>query len=359
MKVLHLRWSKGTDALDAALCSLGVFSRTPKRGSARYSRRRRLTASELVEISGVPPRFRQVMIFYLETYEARVSDAYKTLRHKSIAIAHFWRFMQEKHPSVKHCSAVLPRHVRDYIPYAVARARAVQRGPDTGEEAHPTAYSWLVELSICHVTVSEPKHLFKVKLHLCLDALPWRGLPSAQHSFSSWFSEKSSEAHGVWILQAAIIAENFPSSAVMSIYEGRLRNAQVRVEKRLRTDEPVICFQCNVRQVHNNLVANALEAMPFGGGLLIRSRKGRNWKTQKQGIVLTIADNGGGIHPAVKKHIFDAFFTTKGTVGNGSGLWVCQEIVDRHHCKLCVRSIQCPGRKGTTFTFFLPFDPAC
>jgi hypothetical protein len=112
MKVLHLRWPKGTDALDAALCSLGVFSRTPKRGSARYSRRRRLTASELVEISGVPPRFRQVMILYLETYEPRVSDVYKTLRHKSIAIAHFWRFMQEKHPRVRHCSAVLPRHVR-------------------------------------------------------------------------------------------------------------------------------------------------------------------------------------------------------------------------------------------------------
>ena len=129
MKLLHHRWSHGTDALDAALCSLGVFSRTPERGSVRYSRRRRLTASELVKISDVPPRFRQVMILYLESYETRVSDVYKTLRHKSIAIAHFLRFIQEKHPRVKHCSAVLPRHVRDYIPYAVARARAGQRGP--------------------------------------------------------------------------------------------------------------------------------------------------------------------------------------------------------------------------------------
>jgi integrase len=146
MKVLHLRWSKGTDALDAALCSLGVFSRTPKRGSARHNRWRRLTASELVEIAGVPQRFRQVVVLYLETYEARVSDVYRTLRHKSIALAHFWRFIHEKHRSVKCCSAVLPRHVRDYIPYAIARARAVQRGPDTGEAVRPTAYSWLVEL---------------------------------------------------------------------------------------------------------------------------------------------------------------------------------------------------------------------
>jgi hypothetical protein len=98
-----------------------------------------MTASELVEIAGVPQRFRQVMILYLETYEARVSDVYRTLRHKSIAIAHFWRVIHQKHRSVKCCSAVLPRHVRDYIPYAIARARAVQRGPDTGEEVRPTA----------------------------------------------------------------------------------------------------------------------------------------------------------------------------------------------------------------------------
>ena len=39
MKLLHHRWSHGTDALDATLCSLGVFSRTPRRGSARHSRR--------------------------------------------------------------------------------------------------------------------------------------------------------------------------------------------------------------------------------------------------------------------------------------------------------------------------------
>ena len=70
LKLLSARWSKGTDALDAALCSVGVFSRTPKRGSARHGRRQRMTASELVENAGVPDRFQQVVILYLETYEA-------------------------------------------------------------------------------------------------------------------------------------------------------------------------------------------------------------------------------------------------------------------------------------------------
>ena len=66
LKLLSARWSKGTDALDAALCSVGVFSRTPKRGSARHGRKQRMTASELVENAGVPDRFQQVVILYLE-----------------------------------------------------------------------------------------------------------------------------------------------------------------------------------------------------------------------------------------------------------------------------------------------------
>ncbi len=156
--------------------------------------------------------------------------------------------------------------------------------------------------------------------------------------------------------QAATAADLF--STVMSIYEGRLRNAHVRVEKRFRSDRPVVCFQGDVRQVLNNLVANALEAMPLGGRLLIRSRKGRDWKTGRHGLLLSIADNGAGIHPSVKKKIFEAFFTTKGTAGNGLGLWVCQEIVDRHRGRLRMRSTQRAGRNGTVFTLFLPFEPA-
>jgi len=146
-------------------------------------------------------------------------------------------------------------------------------------------------------------------------------------------------------------------STVMSIYEGQLRNTHVTVEKRFRAPEPVMCFQGDVRQVLNNLVSNALEAMPLGGRLLIRSRTGRNWKTGERGLILTIADNGGGIPREVQRYIFDAFFTTKGTAGNGLGLWVCQEIVERHRGTLRVRSSQREERHGTTFTLWLPFQP--
>jgi hypothetical protein len=47
-----------------------------------------------------PQQFREIMVLYLETYVARVSDRYTTRRGKVIAIAHFWRFLAEKHPEV-------------------------------------------------------------------------------------------------------------------------------------------------------------------------------------------------------------------------------------------------------------------
>jgi integrase len=189
LKLLAVRWSKGTDALDAALCSLGVFSRTPKRGSARHGRRQRMTAPELVENAGVPDRFRQIMILYLEAYEARVSDVYRTLRHKVIALAHFWRFIRDRHPDVKRCSQILPHHVRDYIPHAIGRAREVQRGPGAGDEVRPTAHSWLVDLRVFFSDLcawaTEPDSPFK--------RFAPRTIPATRHTFLGYGFEKARE----------------------------------------------------------------------------------------------------------------------------------------------------------------------
>jgi integrase len=146
LKTFSVRYSKGIDVLDAALCSLGVFSRSPKHGSTRHSRRRLLTIPELVDVTRTPRHFREVMILYLETYSARVSDRYTTRRGKSVAIGHFWRFLEEKHPEVKTSAQVLPLHLREYIPHAMAHALAVQRGASAGEEVRATAHSWLTEI---------------------------------------------------------------------------------------------------------------------------------------------------------------------------------------------------------------------
>lgn len=146
-------------------------------------------------------------------------------------------------------------------------------------------------------------------------------------------------------------------SSVIMIYQSRLRNAGIILHKRLRSNQPVLCLDGEIRQVLNNLVSNAIDAMQTGDGqLLLRSRDATNWKTGEPGIVITVADTGMGIKPDVVARIFEPFFTTKGASGTGLGLWVSNGIVGRHNGYLRVRSSHKHARTGTVFTLFLPCD---
>ena len=147
-------------------------------------------------------------------------------------------------------------------------------------------------------------------------------------------------------------------SSVLGIYEGKFRNAGIKVEMHYRAELPIVCFEGDIRQVLNNLVGNAIDAMPNGGRLLLRCRKATHWPTGSKGLVLTVADTGVGMDTEALQKIFHPFFTTKGIGGTGLGLWVSQEIADRHNGALKVRTSQCEGRSGTVFTLFLPFDAA-
>ena len=144
-------------------------------------------------------------------------------------------------------------------------------------------------------------------------------------------------------------------STVLSLYEGRLRNSSISVEKRKRNKRRIACFEGDIRQVLNNLVSNAIDAMPTGGRLLLRSREATAWRTDRRGLVLTVADTGCGMSPETRAHVFEAFYTTKGINGTGLGLWIGSEIVDRHHGRLLLRSNRDPNHRGTVFSLFLPF----
>jgi signal transduction histidine kinase len=142
-------------------------------------------------------------------------------------------------------------------------------------------------------------------------------------------------------------------ATVLRIYEGRLRNSGIHVEEREHATRPVRCFEGDVRQVLNNLVSNAIDAMPKGGRLLIRSREATDISTARSGVVLTVADTGAGMSAETTAKVFEPFFTTKGINGTGLGLWISSEIVERHQGRLLLRSS--PGR-GTVFSLFLPFE---
>ncbi len=142
----------------------------------------------------------------------------------------------------------------------------------------------------------------------------------------------------------------------LNLFQGRLVNNRIEVQKRKRAEHPVQCFGGEIRQVLINLIGNAIDAMPNGGRLLMRSREATDWGTGAKGLVITVADTGTGMSQQVQGHVFTAFYTTKGNGGTGLGLWISKEIVDRHCGKLQMRSSQKAHKSGTVFTLFLPFD---
>ena len=120
----------------------------------------------------------------------------------------------------------------------------------------------------------------------------------------------------------------------------------------------MLCFEGDLRQVLNNLIANAIDAMRTGGRLIVRAHDGRDLGVPegRSGVRITIADTGHGMTDAVLKRAFEPFFTTKDMQGTGLGLWISAGIVERHQGKLRVRSSTDAARHGTIFTLFLPCE---
>jgi PAS domain S-box-containing protein len=138
--------------------------------------------------------------------------------------------------------------------------------------------------------------------------------------------------------------------AVVRLYTGRLANSNIKVEERYDTNTKILCFENDIRQVLNNLIANAIDAMRTGGRLIIRAHE----VPSRAGVRITIADTGHGMAKNVLARVFEPFFTTKDLNGTGLGLWISAGIVERHQGRLSVRSTDRPDRHGSVFTLFLP-----
>lgn len=107
-----------------------------------------------------------------------------------------------------------------------------------------------------------------------------------------------------------------------------------------------------LREVFVNLIVNAVDAMPFGGQILISSSR------NDERVQLCFADSGTGMTEEVRKRIFEPFYTTKGALGTGLGLAVSYGIIERHAGHINVES---KLGLGTTFEIDLPaatFIPA-
>ena len=100
-----------------------------------------------------------------------------------------------------------------------------------------------------------------------------------------------------------------------------------------------------LREVFTNIVTNAVDAMPDGGGLTVAVER------RDSEVRVAISDTGCGMAAGVVDRIFDPFFTTKGERGNGLGLSIAHGIVQRHGGDIHVRS---QLGAGTTMTVVLP-----
>ncbi|MEO5738438.1 MAG: HAMP domain-containing sensor histidine kinase, partial [Variovorax sp.] len=127
--------------------------------------------------------------------------------------------------------------------------------------------------------------------------------------------------------------------------------AGVNIEVALDLDPvpPIAGEESALREVLTNLVFNAVDAMPAGGTLTLRTRHHVNT------AVIEVADTGTGMTEEVRQRCLEPFFSTKGEHGTGLGLSMVFGIVQRHSGSLDLRSE--PG-KGTTFSIKLPLMDA-
>ena len=100
-----------------------------------------------------------------------------------------------------------------------------------------------------------------------------------------------------------------------------------------------------LQDVFQNLLSNAVEAMPDGGTIRIDAQ------SRGEEVVLAFSDTGSGMPEDVRKRVFEPFFTTKTNVGSGLGLSGVHGIITQWDGRIEVEST--PGR-GTTFRIHFP-----
>ena len=137
----------------------------------------------------------------------------------------------------------------------------------------------------------------------------------------------------------------------LTVYEPRCNAAGIKIRKSLDTSTRVVLRRGEMMQVISNLLVNSIYAMSRGGTLSVSVHDAT---TPGGGVVLTIEDDGVGIAEKDLPKVFDAFFTTRTTVGTGIGLFVAKQFVEGHGGQITIESSQDPKEHGTRVRVFLP-----
>jgi signal transduction histidine kinase len=143
-------------------------------------------------------------------------------------------------------------------------------------------------------------------------------------------------------------------SHAIRIYTSKLSAAGVVIKTQLESNRQIMMKKGELMQVISNLIANAGYAMPDGGTLTIVLKDAVI--DDRNGLLLTLEDNGCGIPPENLKKIFEPFFTTRSSIGTGIGLWVAKQFIENHAGKIEVQSSTDAVSHGTKVSIFLPLE---
>ncbi len=112
---------------------------------------------------------------------------------------------------------------------------------------------------------------------------------------------------------------------------------------------PVEVDPTRIREVVENLIANALRYTPAGGGVRVTATRTGGGTGER--VVIEVADSGSGIAPEDLPHVFDRFYKSRDSRGSGLGLTIAKNLVEAHGGEITAQSR--PGQ-GTTMQVSLP-----
>jgi signal transduction histidine kinase len=128
--------------------------------------------------------------------------------------------------------------------------------------------------------------------------------------------------------------------------QAQTHGISISVETPLQEVPPIEGNEVELREALTNLIFNAVDAMPAGGGTVTL----RTYCQDSQ-VTLQVQDTGEGMTDEVLQRCMEPFFTTKGPRGTGLGLAVVYGAIQRHEGSIAIES---KVGKGTTVTIRLP-----
>jgi signal transduction histidine kinase/ActR/RegA family two-component response regulator/HAMP domain-containing protein len=135
------------------------------------------------------------------------------------------------------------------------------------------------------------------------------------------------------------------------------RGIVIEMRQELSAELPsILGVEGEIREALTNLIFNAVDAMPDGGTVTLRTRyRTRLDDDERPHVLVEVSDTGSGMDEATQRRCLEPFFTTKGERGTGLGLATVYGMAERHGAQVAIES---QLHHGTTVRLAFPVAPA-